>query len=914
VTWFIHWDPSFDLAKGGVELSFRKSEDMAHLLVETEAVRSVMGIAKNIKTPNISSRYHIIGARGFGKSTLLNFVAFSLYSNIQSQRVIPVYASLLGTASQEKELEFVFFRSLLQSLFDIPTDMKRFYPKDVFAEPMARLASAEEEYKKKLKEFGAVTLEFVYEAFENQLKHLREHFDKIVFLIDGLDKQDTDVVLGFLRNTQERFNTIINKYDCVFIDAADPSWRATLDSKEYSGVRGITTNLRGWTADEVEALIRKRLERIGIFETPFDRRALDILVEDFQGNPREILQYATTLLHYAVKERHRTIGPGIARKIVWSDDSKDKFFNKLISDTNMRYAFEKLKDLYPQRQVMNILIGLYYQRNRILYTNLDYAARTSIGITLSDIDFKRNLENLIAKGCLRRSKASNFVELEDDLFELLDYAVQLGQSLVALPVILSELESKVRTAAPRLAEEVIIKDEVQRILEQHPTEWLDYKRIKELILENPRTAQKVKDYFKENHDKKITRTIPLIVHKLMENGQIMIDKTTSSYRWRPSWIDYETTELFGEREILDKIDLAERALSVGKSEDLVKYCGEIFWFSFLRLNNLFGGRIDISNVESVRNFLKSVKINVEKPVPFSLYVSSLKEAFSDMDEAKLRLQFSMLYAKRIYSKIHELSKYEARNQEIIDKLTKYSIGKTKECERRDFNMVFLPLLLKHYGKLVDLMTSLKVKEGLVENIPPELNFLLENKHVSKAKLCECPVCKTRTILCGETAMCQQDKAPLKFVKEGFVLSNRAYQAWNVWMEEYTRYALQDLPCKKIESGLSIRPLESVGVVTPEEIDVVIVYNGICIAIECMENVSLSEERNDILDILHKTETLRLFDAIILVYRFVDNQHNFGAIVQKNRKFLNIVQVQSPTDFKAKLLETLSTAEQSLSKD
>jgi len=64
MTWFIHWDPSFDLARGGVELSFRTTEDITYLLVETEAIRHVTNIIKNIRSRYISSRYHVIGARG----------------------------------------------------------------------------------------------------------------------------------------------------------------------------------------------------------------------------------------------------------------------------------------------------------------------------------------------------------------------------------------------------------------------------------------------------------------------------------------------------------------------------------------------------------------------------------------------------------------------------------------------------------------------------------------------------------------------------------------------------------------------------------------------------------------------------------------------------------------------------------
>jgi len=131
---------------------------MFHLLVETEAIRLVSRIIDKIGTPYISTRYHVIGARGFGKSTILNYIAYSLFNRLSSQRVIPVYGSLLGTATDEQELEFIFFRSLLESLFHIPSDLSKFHTEDIFAESMEQLTNASKEYKVKLQRFGDIEL------------------------------------------------------------------------------------------------------------------------------------------------------------------------------------------------------------------------------------------------------------------------------------------------------------------------------------------------------------------------------------------------------------------------------------------------------------------------------------------------------------------------------------------------------------------------------------------------------------------------------------------------------------------------------------------------------------------------------------------------------------------------------------
>ena len=908
LSWYIHWDPSFDLARGGIELSFRSLEDMSNLLVETDTIRLTSRIIDKIVTPYISPRYHIIGTRGYGKSTVLNFMAFRLFSNLENQKAIPVYASLLGKARDEKELEFIFFRSLLESLFDVPADMVKFRLNETFARSVEQLTKAEREYKTKIKKFGEVSLEFVYSAFENQLRHLRQTFNKIVFLLDGLDKQETDVVLEFFRNTQERLNNIITKYNCMFIDAADPSWRETLETREYSGVRGNPINLRGWTADEVEALIKNRLEKIGIYQMPFKRKAVEILVEDFQGNPREILQYSTTLLHYSAKEHLRSIGSGVARKVVWGNDSKEKFYNLIIGDADVRYAFEKLKALYNNRQMMNILIAAFNQRGYRLSKSLNYESRSAIGITLTDADFRRFLSILTSKGCLKISRVQNYVELENDCIKLFDFVAKMGESLVALPVILGELEFKVERIATLPKEEIIIKDEIQRVLEHHPSGWFDYKRIKELLLENPRTKKKLQDHYKEDYVRKVKSIIPLIINNLAENEKLMYDEATTSYRWRPQAIDSQIANTFRDGKILDFIDSTKKSIVENNMRKFVISCKAVFYESFSRLNALFGSRIGVSTPD-IAGFLKHSDVNVSKPVPLNLFLSSLKEE-PHASETEVLLETAILYARRIFSKIRQLNVYEPKNQEIKDRLKRSKVGTFKEKERHLFKTIFLPTLLQNYGKLVECMSAIKMEPGFLKKVPANLKHLLEGKQMLPAELYECPKCKKQTTICAteiRAMNCPEDRVPLIKQESVYILSENAYQAWNVWIEEYAKAMLEELPCQYVESGIALKPVEIAGVASPEEVDLVVVFNGKSIAIECIERIVSSSGRNDVEDVIFKMQGLGLFDAAILIYRQIDNQQAFNALIKKHQNILFPLIVQNPKILSTALLKTLQLA-------
>jgi len=907
MSWFVHWDSSFDLARGGIELSFRRNEDMIYLLVETEVFQDINAIINNIESLNISTRYHIIGTRGLGKSTVLNYIVYSLYNLLVLKKVIPVYVTL-GTATDEVSLEFLFFRNLLVNLFDVPDDIKEFHDEDLFNDIINKLIEAKQVYRKKLEDFGEVSFDFIYAALENQLLYIRKTFEKVVFLIDGLDKQDTDVVLKFMRNNQERMNNIITKYNCIFIDAADPSWRTTLDTREFSGVRGNSINLRSWTVSEIEELIQKRLERMFIYSMPFERKALEILVEDFQGNSREILQYATTLLHYAAKVNLKKIGAGIAREIVWDEKSKSQFLQKIITDSDFRYAFDKLEEILSDRQIINILIAIYNQKGKRLSTSLNYEERSSVGITLSDQKFKRALNLLFRRGCVRPSKISNHIELEEDIYKLLTFADEdLGQNVLALPVILSSLESKIIESPIKIKEEVLLKEEIQKVFEQNPSSWLDYNEIFDILLENPRRFKMIKDHFKEDYQNKLKSTIPLLVGKLREETKIMIDEYSSSFRIRHESIEYETAEYYRSKMILDKIEECKRSIQKGNYNVLSHCCIELFNNLCKKLSKITNYSINLDNIEEIKTFLNLLNINIKEPIPLEFILMSLKNTISNKEIAQ-SIFYNMLYlTKTMKNKINSLESYIDKNNELIKKILQRIVTISKNNERILFNEYILPILLNNYGKTLNYLNEIKTQKGFSSHLPDFLKPLYDKKLILPAKIYECPKCKFQTIISAtdiEEITCKKCKISLKHQSDGYVLSEQSYQSWNVWMEEYTKYVMSNLLCSYVESGIVLSPSEENKFVLPEEIDVIAVYNGNLIAIECIDYVSTNDKKNDVVNILYKIDNLDLFNKIILVYNDLENKRVFHNIIKKHKQKLYPIMVQNPNKFKNDLLSLL----------
>ena len=912
--WYLHWDFSIDLSRGGVELSFRNPEEMAMLLVETEAVKRFSGIINNITASGISPRYHLVGARGLGKSTMLNFAAYTLLSKLADLRTAPIFVSLFGTAVDERDLEFIFFRSCLEGIFDFADSLVRYGYKDSFNLIISRLEDANKEYKEQMKKFAQVSIEYIYTAFENQLKHLAENFPRIVFLVDGLDKQNTEIVLKFFRNTQERFNSIISKFNCVFIYAAHPTWQQILETREFSGVRGTPFYLRGWTVSEVESLIRKRLETLGVFKIPFDREAIEVLVENFQGNPREILQYATTLLHYAARHKISTIGPGLLRKIIWNKENEQKLFEAITTNTDIRFAYEKLKAICQNRQIMNILIATYEQKGHRLSTILDFEKRSALGITLDDATFNRYIKLLLNRGCLRRSKVTNFVELDDDILKLFNFVVDLDQPLITLPVVLEELDTRILEIQPKEPERVSLRDEIKKVFEANPRFWMNYKEVEKILYENPRRMEKIQDSLGEDYAQKVKKSIPLVVGKLYEQGELMFDRESKKFRWRPKIIDVDTVDALPYAHVLDKLESIKEYLLEKNFSDFLQLCKGLLNWGWDKLGHIFTFDLKNASIKEKREFLQMLKIQTDKPIPLGLLCKLHQKTPSDEDEAQILLSSTLAYLKRIANVYEIFQKYEKIANLKHSKIIECLIGLSKENERRLFKKRLLPILLKNYGKLLEIMDTLKSIKGYCDHIPKELSSLLETNLILESRLYQCPKCGAEQPIAAKEVQevkCPKDKTAMRYIKDVFTCSNNLYEAWTVWLEEYSTYMIQRLPCKLIGSGLCLKPVEMNRISRSYEIDGAFIFKDLAIAVECIENVYCSNEKNDVKNIVAKLETLDLFDAVMLIYRKVDQSNLFDATIREHEKIVYPVMVQSPKKFKKDLFETLLRMDKNL---
>lgn len=904
--WHANWDPTFDLSRGGKELDFRNRIDMNSLLVETNAVSHINQIIKNIKSENISSRYHIIGDRGMGKSTILNYITHSLFIISKKEKILPVYCVLEKT-SDNNNLEEIFFRSLLKHMFRIPDNYTTIYSEEIYVDEMNQLMKAEKEYYEILKEKGEVKFDFVYSAFENQLRHMCKTYEKIVFLIDGLDKQPTESVLKFIRDAQENLNYLIAKYNCIIIDSADPTWRETLDTKEFSGVRGSTIHIRPWTPMEVHSLITKRLERIGIYKMPFSQDALDVIVEDYNGNSRLILQYASNLLDYAYREKIQTIGRGIARDIIWKEDSKRLFSEKIINDKQIRYAYLKLEDFISDRQSLNILIATYNQRKKRLSRNLDYDTRTTFGITLNDNVYHNTINRLENRGCIRSSKVSGFFELESDILSIFEYTEKLGENVVALPVILQELQSKIVDEVIEENDDIFLKEQVRQVFTKNYSRWMNYSDIKKNMLYNPRTKRQIESAYGPDYDKVLDNQIPLLVGQFRSQGNVMIDEEIKKYKWRPSHLEYEVISSFHKKDIIDILDKMYLELKNNKYNNLHNFTRSLFDFSKTEILKLLNKENDKYNNKDFIKLLNYIGVDTKSYSPINNYISMMNKKASSVEEANLLTYTNMLYLKRLYRKIIQLETINKKNVELKDKVNKLLIDQSFKQERSLFKIAFSKILLSKFGEITSLMSELKLGNGYVIEKPKVIKELNEDV-LLKGKLYKCEYCNDKHIIKAEKiecVLCNTHKKECKYESDVYFLNPVYYQSWNVWMEEYSKLIFNKLPIFYYESGLILNTPNKANIKKQNEIDGLVIYNGNIIAIEYKDILDINDESNPIIKINDKFKTMDFIDSVLVIYKKVSNENKLIHELNKYQPFIRAMQIKSPYKYEQDIHTTLN---------
>lgn len=488
---------------------------------------------------------------------------------------------------------------------------------------------------------------------------------------------------------------------------------------------------------------------------------------------------------------------------------------------------------------------------------------------------------------------------------------ELKQSLVALPIVLSDLQSKIVSPPPPLDKEKTLVDYIIKIFNEQPKSWFNYAEIEKRIHDNPITENLLQECYRKNALKKFRKILPAWVGSLRERKFLVFDENSNSFRLNPFLKDSSVDANFGEdiksKEIIDEVEKAQNALLKNDFYTVRLCCISILEKGVNGVCDCYKRQIDNQNLDELFSFLRTLDIDIKDPMPLEkLLGSTLKKSINAIDEAKIALQNTILYIRRLYKKIHEVNRYKRKNETLLEEITRRTKGRSHKIEREYFKENLLPILMEDYGKLVNFMFKIKIGYGYADNLPDELQILRENNIIKSVNVYKCPGGEHEFIASGisELPFCNICKVQMEKFDSGFQITQEAYESWNIWLEEYIKFILEKLPIFYVESGLILGYPKKIGVSAGNELDVVLLFDGKAIAIECKQILKCNKEINEVENLINKIESLDIFDATILVYQEVENLNIFTSTVGKYEKELFPILVESPKKMENTLKDTL----------
>ena len=510
---------------------------------------------------------------GYGKSTMLHYVARKLYSKIHDLKALPLH---IFVGDKAQTVEHTFIKGFLNEFLKLSENLSKVDKtlKVVLSADMKKYVLDEfDVYSKEIKKFRKELTSLSVGALENKFYDVLEKvlqpwtktgiFSKYVLLIDEMDKLDTADVLSFLSGNQHLFERLYQEYEFVAFLSGHKSWVERIrDGTEYSYYHGKIFRTPPFIdVSDIQKLVETRLVQYLYMvpsDNPWTEDGYEKLRELTGGVPRIILQLAAEATNEAQSQNLTTIGPGIVEEVL----VKEEFMHPIEEYLKNNYeAYVKLKAALDKRIASLLYIFYDMPGHQILKEydkNLTNRTRY-LGIESSDEKWIEQVKKLVHLECLSESEIAR--ELSKDLCDLFDIFHEhpaLIQKVVPTIVRkLGEIEPKRGKIKPPDYQKII-----ERCFVISPKKWVDKKTLFERFLDSTSFQAYLKLKRSRDRDKfskEIFKTEFKRYRRTTPNLMIFKEGKKFYYRHLPRGMqesDYSILKMLQSREVLDKhIDL-----------------------------------------------------------------------------------------------------------------------------------------------------------------------------------------------------------------------------------------------------------------------------------------------------------------------------------------------------------------------
>ncbi|HUV54830.1 MAG TPA: hypothetical protein VMW03_06455 [Candidatus Krumholzibacteriaceae bacterium] len=578
-------------------LSFN-DDGIERLIVYTEPIEKIQSILRSINYATLTKRYYLVGQRGMGKTTLINYFIRQLLNNFHIDRILPISINTITEAKDSNLLRLKFLQSTIESLFEmIIIDLSRInYEDHSLIEKFTDLR------KKYLNQKGIGGIDIT--TAEQLLYHLLSTLEKsrinsFIVFYDELDKiDDYNMVLDFLRKSQSLIENLTGKYGCTVLFAGIPEWMKLLSTDEYSGVRGEVISLNPWTPEDVQKLIELRLlySIIGNYINPFTFEVIEKITAQAQGRPRKILEHAKAMLIWGANNKIRKFEIDTCDKLFWDNSAILRLYIEISSEKVLNTGLEKLRLIYDpdiDDPFLYEILTLIYRVKK--YPLIRYSdIRKRYGIDIDEASHKRILSRLEAMNAIyKRTEAnSSFYVINGEIGILFDYITEnLNESLDYLPYV-------IKTRKPEIVQKIdfSLRNQIIKVLENKPTVEFSLKEIISEILSNPNALSKARLYYNSDDqipsDSELKKKMSLggrsVLNKLVRQGYVLRNQKNkiNQYRWLPQYINIgEFSHLPVHDDVIRDLEAAGQNLNVGLYDPCVSTCRSAIENSLRKLYN-----------------------------------------------------------------------------------------------------------------------------------------------------------------------------------------------------------------------------------------------------------------------------------------------------------------------------------------
>lgn len=541
------------------------SDDFDRLFVRTKICDDIDKYLKNIR--NLHG-FHWIASEGggYGKSTMLQYIARSLVSQLPHAISFPLIVHVSGDRN-DIPIRAAFIQDFLREFLSIGELLQLQEPErgnswDRDGLDFVRREFAE--YKEKVRSLRDQVFELDRGSLEQKLHNLVDNALKdwtvrgvrIVLLIDEIDKLSTVEVESFLGKNQKLFEKLAD-LNTVFFITGHRSWVDSIHSgTEYSYYKGEIFDIPPFIdVEDIRKLVETRQTQyllIHPYESPWTDKGLERLREITNGIPRRTIGLASKVLNYAYDQEVIQIGPSVVTSTIVKSEGNREILKWL---KERPHVFAKLKNAISTK-VDSTLPVFYDNPNHAVPKSLDdeLSQRTAhLKVENSDREWKEKIETLLRIECLRDRRIMR--RLDDDIIEFFRLIDSKNIPLPYFPQIVDMLETEPEIRSTE-TEPPNFRDACRRGFRVSGSDWLTEDQIYRYFKATTNVEVYLKGLYGDSWDERVKEYFRRYWDSMRDDSDIAVtfENSTQYFRELPRGVsrdEYDTISAVGSRRIVD---------------------------------------------------------------------------------------------------------------------------------------------------------------------------------------------------------------------------------------------------------------------------------------------------------------------------------------------------------------------------